>query len=304
MANSSVDNGKQVITFAYQQEGTAKGFNKILHGILPRGIISGGEISKVSDSEVTLSPMQILIGDNDVTCHVETTENATVTVGPSSTLVYATYVWQDITNSYVNFQAGDWNTITSLNNVILFGECEFSGNTLNYFDYTRRSWSNFHYENDFQYYNANNKLYYPNFAVTPDRQVQLKLLVEIGKAVINGVFIDTTGDGELSITLQNTDATQSNYFIKPITHGRNDLLVINSAKQLEYIMGEDTLTAPTPLCPSDSLAIAKITLGSGTHETIFGHEIEYIYNNNYYNGASTLGRKVGNSVINRHTLYI
>ena len=78
MANSSVNNGNQTITFAYQQEGTAQGFNKILHGILPRGIISGGALTKNTNSEIYIAPMQMLIGDSDVTAHVETSEIATV----------------------------------------------------------------------------------------------------------------------------------------------------------------------------------------------------------------------------------
>ena len=37
---ASTDNGKQVITFRYQQEGTAEGFNKLLNGVIPTGVIS------------------------------------------------------------------------------------------------------------------------------------------------------------------------------------------------------------------------------------------------------------------------
>ena len=59
MASTNV--GDQVITFKYQQEGTAEGFNKLLNNVIPTGIISGGNVIKQdSGSTVIISPMEMI----------------------------------------------------------------------------------------------------------------------------------------------------------------------------------------------------------------------------------------------------
>ena len=127
---ASTDNGKQIITFRYQQEGTAEGFNKLLSGVIPTGVISGGELLRIDDSTVEISPMQMMIGDDNIIVHVQTTEKATVNVALEKPYVIATFNWSNLVNNYVNFEASSLANIPSNGNAIILGKCEFTGVTM------------------------------------------------------------------------------------------------------------------------------------------------------------------------------
>ena len=105
------DNGKQIITFRYQQEGTAVSFNKLFHGVIPRGIISGGLLVKEDNSTVAISPLQMVIGDNNVTIHVQTQEDAHVGVNSSKPFIIATFNWAELTDNYVKFESSSFNDL-------------------------------------------------------------------------------------------------------------------------------------------------------------------------------------------------
>ena len=174
---ASTDNGKQVITFKYQQEGTAEGFNKLLNGVIPSGVISGGELTKVNDSTVNISKMQLMIGDGNVIVHVETTETATVTVSSSLPYVIATFNWANLTNNFVTFESSALNTLPSTRNAIILGKCEFVGDVMSEtFDYTRKTWSSTHYNNDFLFNNSY-QTKSPSFNVTPLEGVSILLVL-------------------------------------------------------------------------------------------------------------------------------
>lgn len=319
MANSPTNKGNQTITFAYQQEGTARGFNKILHGILPRGIISGGELSKNSNTKVNIGKMQMLIGDNNVTAHVETSSNIegtdAIDISQNKPYIVATYDWEDITDSYVNFTCMDLSDIRNTDNVVILGMGVFNGTTLNeVFDYTRKSWTSAHYNNDFGWSNQYNTTS-PNFNVIPKDNAssnEYVVIVEKGEAIISGrkVLIN----GETPCILQNSDNESANYFDPVIAQNtqRYDILVLHSDSSIEYIMGTPTILTDDiniPICPSDSLTLAILNF-SATAESpltlskITGDHIEYIFNNHYYNGCPTVGRKIGTIIDHPNTLFL
>ena len=307
---ASTDNGGQVITFRYQQEGTAEGFNKLLQGVIPTGIISGGSLIKVSDSQVNIAPMEMIISDGNVTIHVQTTENATVNVDKSLPYVIAKFNWANLANNYVSFESASLSSLSSLSNILILGKCEFSGTTLSNFDYTRKTWSSAYYNNDFLYqtsYGAKS----PSFWVTPlettPDTMQLGFNIGRGRGVINGV--DVSLDNPITINLIDNDSTNHLYFQRVIQYGRTDIVVLNADKSVDYIMGADENVSDhkAPIFPSNGLVLAKFrfdsTSGSGI-QIIYGSSIENIYNNNYIGGSGTVGRKVGNNTINTHTLYL
>ena len=303
---SSEDNGKQIITFCYQQEGTAESFNKILHGVLPRGVISGGELRKVNDSKVTLDTMQMLIGDNNVTCHVETTELAECEISYAKPYIVATYAWENMTNSYVKFQSIEASAIAGMNNPIILGKGVFSGASLLGFDYTRKSWTAQHYYDDFGFIN-NFNTYSPSFNVISDDNAgmnELKFIVEKGRAIINGKIVELTSNR--SVTLQSENSNQRLYFQKLVNQKRIDIIVLNEDGSIDYIMGEDSNAPIAPTCPSSSLILATVNLlpeATHTYNELTGDLISYEFNHNYYKGKVSLGKKVGNSIVNPHTLY-
>lgn len=306
MANSSVNNGNQTITFAYQQEGTAQGFNKILHGVLPRGIISGGALTKHSNTEVYIAPMQLLIGDDNVTAHVETSENATVTgVGASTPYIVATYTWENLTNSYVNFQAMGQSDIPE--NAVILGKGVFTGTTLNNtFDYTKKSWTSSHRNNDFGWSNSYNTSS-PSFNVIPDdtlTQDVFQLYIERGEGIIGGKLV-TNSNTKLSLTLQTTSPSSDNYFATTVTStSRTDIVVMESNGIPRYIMGADDGSGNPPICPTNALVLAYLSFEQGSYLYISGDKITNVFNNHFYSGSPTVGRQVGNTITHPHTLFL
>lgn len=306
MGNSTTNNGNQTITFSYQQEGTAQGFNKILHGILPRGIISGGTLSKgASDSYVNIAPMQMLIGDSGVTVHVETSESAEIKdASASKPIIIASFQWENITNSYVNFQAVHKNDIPD--NAIILGECIYNGSVLEVdFDYTRKTWSPLHHHNGFGWNNAY-KTTSPSFnVVSKDDSTQndFTLYIERGQAIIGGKIV-INNNNMLPLILQTSSSSTENYFNTTVTYARTDIVVMQSSGLPLYIMGEDSSNSAPPLCPTDALVIARVDFGAGTYQKITGDKITYVFNDNYYGGTPIQGKQVGNTVINPHTLYL
>ena len=307
---ASTDNGGQIITFKYQQEGTAEGFNKLLQGVIPTGIISGGDMIKVSNSQINLAPMEMMISDGNVTIHVQTTENAVVNVDKSLPYVIAKFNWANLANNYVSFESASLSSLSSLPNVLILGKCEFSGTTLETFDYTRKTWSSAHYNHDFLYkttYGGKS----PSFWVTPlettPDTMNLGFYVGRGRGVIDGVDVEI--DNPLSISLTDSDSSNHLYFQRSIQYGRTDIVVLNFDKTVDYIMGKDENVAEhkAPIFPSSGLVLAKFTFtstsGAGV-QIIYGSSIENIYNNNYICGSGTVGKKVGNTTINTHTLYL
>lgn len=306
MGNSTTNNGNQTITFAYQQEGTAQGFNKILHGILPRGIIKGGTLTKgASDSYVNIAQLQMLIGDDNVTIHVETSETAEIKdASASKPFIIATFQWENITNSYVNFQAVHENDIPD--NAIILGECIYNGSILNTdFDYTRKSWTSSHYHNDFGWDNSYHTKS-PSFNVTCNNNISngnYELIIERGEAIIGGKSVINSSNTK-KLTLQINNPNGDDYFAHVVNNKRIDMVIMNSNGEVHYILGEDTSSDVTPICPSDSIVLAYLTFNAGTYQKITGDKIQYVFNDNYYGGSPTQGKIVGNTVINQHTLYL
>ena len=306
MGNSTTNNGKQTITFCYQQEGTAQGFNKILHGILPRGVIQGGTLTKgASDSYVNIAPLQMLIGDNDVTIHVETAETAEIKdASASQPFIIATFQWENITNSYVNFQAVHKDNIPD--NAIILGECIYNGSILSVdFDYTRKTWTSSHYHNDFGWDNSYHTKS-PCFNVTCDSSVgggTYELIIERGEAIINGKYVSLDSNTN-KLALQINNSSAEDYFNPVVNNGRTDIVILRSDKRLQYIMGDDDGGDSYPICRTNALTLARLTFGAGTYQKFTGDKITYVFNDNYYGGSPTQGKVVGTTVINPHTLYL
>ena len=306
---ASVNNGNQLITFKYQQEGTAQGFDGLLSGVIPTGIIRGGEYAKVSDSQITLSQMEMMINaDNvdNVLIHVKTQDLVTVDVGPYAPYVIATFDWVNATDNYVDFKSVDYTELSRINNPIIFGKCEFRGGTLQNFDKTRKSWSPLYLNNEFQ----PNTVYgsKPNFLVScrEDGLQIFGFVIGQGKAIIDGKEVEITPFK--TIDLVNDDDSSELYINTHITegNGRIDIVVLKNDGNVDYIMGEESENPVPPIFPSYGLVLAKFTYTQNIiiEENIRGSCITNIYNNNYIATSSTVGRKVGSSIENPHTLYL
>jgi hypothetical protein len=302
---ASSDNGGQVITFKFQQEATAQGFNKLLNGVIPTGVISGGDLSKVDNITVNIDRMEMMIGDGNVTVHVQTTELARVNVNTTHPYIVATYNWANLANNFVTFEAYSSNQIP-LQNAIILGKCQFVGDTLlERFDYTRKTWSSIYLNNSFLYDNAY-RTKSPSFNVSyienSDTLNIIGFNVGAGEAIINGKRLVL--DNEMQVILTDNDSGYHR-IVKQVINGRVDIAVLMNDGNVRYIMGEDTINPKPPTYPSYGLVIAEFIYDGGDNiNYILGSKIKNIYNNNYMNFAPTFGIKNGTSTINEHTLYL
>ena len=107
----STNYGNQTITFNYQQEATASGFNGLLYKIIPTGIIEGGECSiDTNNNTITVSPMNVILNgvdalgnDSELVIHV-TTENSITSLSPDNATPYvvARFNWEEADNNYMD----------------------------------------------------------------------------------------------------------------------------------------------------------------------------------------------------------
>jgi len=317
MAGSN--NGAQQITFKYQQEGTAEGFNKLIHGVIPTGVINGGNLSKVSDTQVEISPLDMVIADGDnptnVTVHVRTTETANVVVSINEPFILATYNWVNLADNYVTFESCSYGDLASKKNSIILGKCEFVGNTLStIFDESYKRWSSIYYNNEF--FTTNSK--YPDFHVTPfESGNAIGFYVGLGNGVVEGKEIQIAGSSE-QVILTTSDDSSNLYFNSSLQYYRCDIAVLRydnnspSKHRIDYIMGEDKETlngVPVPpIFPSNGITLAKFIYTTDSDGAnllkIKGSNIKNIYNNNYYSPSSTVGQVVGKNTVGAHTLYL
>ena len=302
---ASTDNGKQVITFRYQQEGTAEGFNKLLNGVIPAGVISGGELLRIDDSTVEISPMQMMIGDGNVIVHVQTTEGAKVNVTLGKPYVIATFNWANSVNNYVSFDASSLVDIPSNGNAIILGKCEFSGQVLgSQFDYTRKTWSSSYLNNDFLFNNKYNTKS-SSFNVTSlDNETELGFNVSAGSAIIRGKELVIDNDFKVSLSNDYSHINSFDYINTSVSYGRIDIAVLMNDGSVRYIMGEDKANPIPPKYPSYGLVLAKFTYPASIFSKILGHQITNIYNNNYMGFSPSIGEPKASGISKPHTLYI
>ena len=321
---ASSDNGKQRITFKYQQEGTAQGFNKLLLNVVPYGIIRGGEIhqeSEISPNTFSISEgTEFMIGDGNVLIHVLLEEKAYVNVSADNPnqkpYIVGIFNWANTQNNYVGFDIKDLNEVTD--NMIIFGKREYEGNNYIGTDYTRTCYQSSYekYENTFLF-KTNYNTYAPSFNVSVTENPPLNtysLDVNQGKAIINGTEVVKSHS---TVTLDTSDTTSPLYFNTYVQYARCDLLLLTSNGNFEYLMGEDanipSEVKPQPRkFPPSKLPLAKFTWSSGNIITgkFLGSCIETIYNNNYIGISPTIGNYTVNSdtglssFSNEHTLFI
>lgn len=306
---ASTDNGKQVITFRYQQEGTAEGFNKLLNGVIPTGVISGGELSRLGESNtVNIAKMQMMITDGNVTVHVQTTELATVTLDSTTPYVVATFNWMNLVDNYVSFEAVNYSTLITMQNVIILGRGEFEGaNLLNTFDYTRKTWSPYaeKLNNDFLFtnpYNGKSPSFNVSYIENSDSSFNIiGFNVGVGRGIIAGKEVEIQINQEIRLS-DNDDGYHR--ITKTVNNGRIDIAVLMSDSTVRYIMGKDSVNPQPPIFPSNGLTLATFTYSAGQINYIRGSQITNIYNNNYRGFSPTIGEMNGEVEINKHTLYL
>jgi len=145
----TTNHGTQEITVEYYETASSFAVNKRNVDIVPRGIYSGGHLTRVSDVEVTLSPFTAELGDDDIQISVKTAASATLKAATldsgdiDAATPYLVLRWSYAAqqHNYVEIHAIA-SVSAAQDNDIIIGKCEFSGATLTGFDYSDRTFLN------------------------------------------------------------------------------------------------------------------------------------------------------------------
>lgn len=145
----STNHGNQSISVSYYEEATSLEANKRNLDIVPRGIYSGGRLTKVTNTEVSLSVFTAEIGDASSQINVKTSSIATLNSGTldsgsiSPSTPYLVLRWGYVASlvNYVEVHALA-SVSAAQDNDIIIGKCVFSGSTLTGFNYSDRTFLN------------------------------------------------------------------------------------------------------------------------------------------------------------------
>lgn len=256
----STNLGNQTLTFDFKQEGTSEGFNKIMYNLIPKGIIRGGELTKLTDSTISISPFLCFFEDTSVETgtRLETSSDVSVSVSQANNYIVGRFNWLNIEDNYMDFLGVSSSNIQPTD--LIFGRAIYDTlGVLQNFDVSEKSWSREYYENF--------KSDYPNFHVMYNSTEADKIIINKGSAFINGNLVTLSSP----YTLQYPDLS--------VTNSRKDLVVIDESSSISVIKGEDSVTPTVPKCPQNKLILAVITLPSNP-STIEGTYIQNIYSNN------------------------
>jgi len=239
----TTNHGTQIVAVGYFMDALSGNQNKTTHNIIVRGIYNGGYLTRVSDSEVTLSPFTVSIGDSTYQVSVTSSANATVnnTTLDSGTISAATpylvmrWSYAAVVNNYVEIHAIA-NVAAALTNDIIIGKCVFAGATLTSFDYSNRT--NPVVANKFLKVEAED---------TPSMYVRIKGgIVQIGSAYVNVA-----------------DQLLGPFSAPSAPNSRIDLIYINITG-VSSILAGTAAVSPTAPSYAGKLVVAEITIANGT----------------------------------------
>jgi hypothetical protein len=143
----ATDRGTQTIVHQYFEDAVASQWGKRHKDIRPRGIYSGGYLTRVSDSEVTLSPLVVEIGDNTLQISVRTASAYALktanldsgSIAPATPYIVLRWSYVATPANYMEIHAIASVAAAQANDIIV-GKCKFTGATLDeVFDYTDRT---------------------------------------------------------------------------------------------------------------------------------------------------------------------
>jgi len=242
----TTNHGTQEITIAYYEEATSFDVNKRNIDIISRGIYSGGYLTKVSNTEVTISPFSVEIGDDDIQISVKTSATATLNaatldsgdIDESTPYLVLRWGYSASQNNYVEIHAIASVSVAQDNDIII-GKCVFSGATLTGFDYTYRTFLNV--QNLFLKVIADSGMNVwiragrihtgSGYVTVPEQQVGTFSVPTSPNSRIDLVYIDT--DGTVSIQ-QGTEA------VSPSAPNYNGKLVV---AQVLLVNGDTSIPA-------------------------------------------------------------
>jgi len=265
----SVNNGQQKISYDFRERGLAQDFNKLNYKLHPKGFYAGGEMSRVSDSEISIAPFLCFYDDETVKVSVrlETTTNAVISgVSSATPWIIGRFEWLNTDENYMDIVPVAQGSILSTD--LIFGYVDYNGATMTSdFDYTSKSWSG-------QYYlNLNDTT--PFKVIANEPYANTVIVQSGGPYFFNGRWIYLAID------------TESPAFDFPISiNGRKDIVAIDSLTNgIAIIKGADDNSYPE--IDTQYLPVGIITFPPNITSLVKGNYIEYIHPNNVLTSKDT-----------------
>jgi hypothetical protein len=278
-----MNEGLQQFITEYGSKPLSDNRNKELYKIIDKGILEGFTLSE-SSGDVVIST-GILFHEDSTEKQImrfETTTDYTLTSVTSSTpYIVGVYVWEEVEENYLDFQAKAFADIDT--DDIIIGKAIFTGSTLSGFDYGETNYCAFVNLYDKQGIGK----------VTPLSPYSNKVYVEAIPNILIGKRPVSFAGGE-SPTFDTTPSE------------RIDLLLIDGAGELSILKGTDSATPSTPDYPLNYYVLAEIHLYSSTTE-ITGVDISqrfpYVYTykeelpHQFINSATQFDRDAFNTYV-------
>lgn len=208
---SSTNHGSQQITCQYFMESTGANYGRRNLDIVPVGIYSGGYLTKVSDTQVSLSTFVAEISDGLNQISVRTTTPATLSsvtldsgsISSSTPYLILRWSYELVTNNYVEVHALATLTSRQEHDLVL-GKCVFSGSTLTGFDYSDRTFPRIQDQN-------------LRVEATPDTEMYVRLrggvyntgntALKIGDQKVGPFAVPTAGNSRIDLVYIKSDGT-------------------------------------------------------------------------------------------------
>jgi len=239
---STTDHGTQQIHYQYYEEITGAFRGQRLLGILPVGMYLGGYLTRVSDTEVTLSTLvaEIRNGTNQIS--VRTTVAATLNsvtldsgaISSGTPYLVLRWAYAETIANYVEIHALATLTVREEHDVVL-GKCVFDGSTLSSFDYSDRTVAQIESQNLL-------------VEATPDTEMYVRLH---GGVVNTGSAKVVIGDQKVGLFVAPTGA-----------NSRIDLVYIDSTGAPQILQGTAAITPSAPAYGS-RLVLAEVKVVNG-----------------------------------------
>jgi hypothetical protein len=259
---SSINNGNQILTYDYRQLIKSQEFNMLNYKLHTKGIYEGALLTKVTDSEIKVSPFVCLYEDetSSVSVKIQTLSDASVSVSASNVWVIGRFIWLNTEDNYMDIIAVAKEDVQETD--MVFGRLQYDGSTLTTnFDYSQTSYNS---KYELKLHEA-----FP-FRVYPTHPNGTTVEVDLGGPIY-------AYGKEIKFDVKKISPA----FTLPVTNGRKDLVCIDSNDLLvKIVQGVDSSSPTISEMNEHYIPVAIITFPSGANK-VKGSYINYIHPNNF-----------------------
>ncbi|MGD9678186.1 MAG: hypothetical protein AB7V16_07455, partial [Vulcanibacillus sp.] len=95
--SSTVNRGDQVLLYSYKQEVTSEGFNQLNHRLHPHGIHAGGNVTKIDNNNVMISPLLCMfeVPANKISVRIEMNTELSQFVPQFNSWIILRFTWNN-----------------------------------------------------------------------------------------------------------------------------------------------------------------------------------------------------------------